>query len=146
MSLLTSLGLCWSIPHNLIRHFEEHLVNIASCFSRCFKEFEAVFLGKRLALLLGNNPVWEVCFVCNEHLSNSRAGMSFNLLEPIDDVAKSALFSAIVNQDYAHGTLVVCLRNCSEALLSGSVPHLQLNSLILHVDRLDLEVNAYIIT
>ena len=69
--------------------------------------------------------------------------MGFDLLKPIDDVAKGALLGAVVDENYAHGSFVVGLRNCSEALLSSSVPHLQLDALVLHIDGLDLEVDSY---
>ena len=69
--------------------------------------------------------------------------MCINLFEPIHNVSESARLSTIVNENDSHSTLVVGLRDCSETLLPGGVPHLQFNSLILHIDCFDLEVDAY---
>jgi hypothetical protein len=70
--------------------------------------------------------------------------MCLNLFEPILNVAKCAFFSAIVDEDDPHGALIVCLCDCSEALLARCVPNLQLDSLFLHIDGFDLEVDSYI--
>ena len=68
--------------------------------------------------------------------------MRLNLLKPVRDVAERGLLRAIVNEDDSHGAFVVRLRDCSEALLSGGVPHLELDALVLNVNCLDLEVDA----
>ena len=69
--------------------------------------------------------------------------MLFNLFQPVLDIVKGAFLSAIVDKDDTHCALVVCLRDSAEAFLASCVPHLKLDSLILHVDGLDLEVDAY---
>lgn len=68
--------------------------------------------------------------------------MRLNLLQPVGNVVKGDLLSAVVHQDDAHGSLIVRLGNCAEPLLTSSVPHLQLHSLVLHIDRLYLEVDS----
>ena len=143
MRLLIGLCLCGAVAHNLVRHFKEHFVNIAACLCRRLEEFEAVFLCQGLSALRGNNSVGQVCFVCDEHFGHSHTGVHINLLQPIGDVVKSAFFGAVVHQDDAHGALVVCLRDCAEPFLTCCVPNLKLYSLVLHVNRLDLEVNSY---
>ena len=95
-----------------------------------------------MALLRGDFSVWQVCFIRDEDLGHAWAGMGINLFEPVHDVSERAHLSAVVYQNDSHGAFVVGLRNCSEALLAGRVPNLQLHSLILHVDRLDFEVDA----
>jgi hypothetical protein len=65
-----------------------------------------------------------------------------NLLKPVGNVVESSLISAIVNQDNAHGSLVVSLGDCAEPLLSSCVPYLQLYSLVIDVNFLDFKVNA----
>ena len=69
--------------------------------------------------------------------------MHVNLLEPVLNVVESALLSAVVDEDDAHGAFVVGLCDRAEAFLSRSVPNLQLHALVLHVDRFDLKVNSY---
>ena len=68
--------------------------------------------------------------------------MLINLLGPVGYVVESSLISAIVNQDNAHGSLVVSLGDCAEPLLSSCVPYLQLDSLVIDVNFLDFKVNA----
>ena len=68
--------------------------------------------------------------------------MLINLLKPVGNVVESSLISAIVNQDNAHGSLVVSLGDCAEPLLSSCVPYLQLYSLVIDVNFLDFKVNA----
>jgi len=67
--------------------------------------------------------------------------MSLDLLEPVGDVVKGGLLGAIIDKNDAHGALVVRLRDCSETLLPCSVPHLEFDTLLLHVDSLDFEVD-----
>ena len=68
--------------------------------------------------------------------------MRLNLLEPVLDIVKCGLFGAVVDENDAHGALVIRLRDRAEALLPRRVPYLQLHSLILHINRLDLEVDS----
>ena len=50
--------------------------------------------------------------------------MCLYLLQPVLDVIKRALLGAIVNENDTHGALIVCLSDCSEALLPRGVPDL----------------------
>lgn len=69
--------------------------------------------------------------------------MLINLLEPVGNVVESSLISAIVDQDDAHGSLVVGLGDSAEPFLASCVPHLQLDPLLIDVNFLDFKVNAY---
>ena len=142
MCRILGLRLLRAVPHNLVGHFEEHFVNIAACLGRSLKELESVLLGEGLTALGRNDSVGQICFVCDEHLGDSLTGVRLNLLQPVADVVKRGLLRAVVHQNDAHRALVIRLRDRAEALLPGRVPHLQLHALVLHVDRLDLEVNA----
>jgi hypothetical protein len=70
--------------------------------------------------------------------------MGFNLLEPVADVVKGCLLSAIVNQNDPHRTFIVGLCNRAEALLTCSIPDLELHFLTVNVDRLYFKINAWI--
>ena len=68
--------------------------------------------------------------------------MRLNLLQPVRDIVKRALLCAVVHKNDAHSTLVVCLGDRPESLLPRCIPNLKLYSLILHVNRLDFEVDS----
>ena len=69
--------------------------------------------------------------------------MRLNLLQPVLDIVKCRLLGAIVDENDAHCALIICLSDCAEAFLPGSVPHLQLDALVLHINRLYLEVDTW---
>ena len=69
--------------------------------------------------------------------------MRLNLLQPVLDIVKCRLLGAIVDENDAHRTLVISLRNRAEAFLPRRVPYLQLDSLVLNVNRLYLEIDSY---
>ena len=69
--------------------------------------------------------------------------MRLNLLEPILDVVEGAFLATIVHEQNAHGTLIIGLCDRSEALLPCGVPHLQLHALVVHLDGLYPEIDAY---
>ena len=142
MRFLTRLGLCGPIPHDLVGYFKEHFVNIATRLGRSLEELEAVLLSKLLTALGRNDAIGQVCFVGDEDFGDTRASVRLDLLEPVRDIVKCGLLGAVVDEDDAHGALVVRLRDRAEALLSRRVPHLQLHSLVLHINRLDLEVDS----
>ena len=68
--------------------------------------------------------------------------MSLDLLQPVLDIVKGTLLSAVVDEDDTHGALIVSLCDCSETLLASCIPHLKLHPLVLHINRLNLEVNS----
>lgn len=70
--------------------------------------------------------------------------MLVNLLQPILDVIEGLLVSAVIDEDDAHGALVIGLGDSPEAFLPRCVPDLELHFLIVDVYLLDLEVNSYI--
>ena len=142
MRFLTCLGLCRSIPNDLVGHLKEHFVNIATRLGRTLEELQTVLLCELLAALRRNYAIGQVYFVSDEDFGDARAGVRLNLLEPVRDIVKCGLLGAVVDEDDAHGTFVIRLRDRAEALLSRSVPHLQLHSLVLHIYRFDLEVDS----
>jgi len=140
--VLASLCLLGAISHDLIRNFEEHLIDIAASFGRSFKEFEAELFSELLSLLFRDHSVWQIRFVGNQHLGHSTVCMCLDLFQPVLNIAESALFSAIIDQNNSHRTLVICLGDSTETLLASCVPYLQLDSLVLNINGLDLEVDS----
>ena len=142
MSLPTRLCLLWAFSHNLVCHFEEHLINVSSCLRRCLEELQSKLLCKCSTLLSRNYSVWQVNFVGDKHFGNTLTSMRVDLFQPILNVLERSLLRAIVYQNDAHCTLVVGLSDRSESLLACCVPYLQLDALVLHIYRLYFEVNA----
>ena len=68
--------------------------------------------------------------------------MLVNLFEPILDVVKCLLISAVVYQNDAHGSFVICLRDGSEALLARCVPHLHLDGLSIMLNLMCRKIHA----
>ena len=71
--------------------------------------------------------------------------MWLNLLEPISYIVESQLLCAVEDQKDAHGAFVVSLCDSSKSFLSSSIPHLQLYSLVVDWNRLNLEIDTYTI-
>lgn len=69
--------------------------------------------------------------------------MLINLLEPILDVVKGLLVSAVIDQDDSHSSLVISLSDSPESFLACCVPDLELHFLIIDINLLDLEVDSY---
>ena len=142
MRFLTCLGLSRPIPNDLVSHLKEHFVNIATRLGRSLEELQTVLLCELLAALRRNYAIGQVYFVSDEDFGDARAGVRFNLFEPIRDIVKCGLLGAVVDENDAHGALVIRLCDRAEAFLSRRVPYLQLHSLVLHINRLDLEVDS----
>jgi len=70
--------------------------------------------------------------------------MLVDLLEPVLNVVECLLVGAVVNEYYAHRAFVVGLSDRAESFLPSRVPHLQLDSLVLDIDLLYLEIDTYI--
>ena len=95
--LLACLCLLGTISNNLFGNLEEHFINIAACFGRCFKEFETVLLSQGLPLLGRYHSVRQIGFIGYQNLGHSAAGMLINLLQPVLDISEGCLFRAIVD-------------------------------------------------
>ena len=128
--------------HYLLCHVREKLVYIRARARGSFEKLEAVLTGELLAALCFYYSVGQVDFVGHENFHHVVAGVLLDLLEPICDIVKGDLFRAVVHQYDAHCALVVGLSYGAEALLAGGVPHLQFDSLAIHVDGFNLEVNS----
>lgn len=90
-----------------------------------------------------HHAVRSIALVRDEDLGHVGVGVLVDLLEPVGDVIEGLLVSAVVDQNDPHCTLVVGLSDRAETLLPGSVPHLQLHTLVIYIDLLYLEVDAY---
>ena len=121
----------------------EQLVDVEPSSRRGLEVPEAILLSELLALLVSDHSViFFVSLVGDEELGDIFGSVGLNLLDPVADVVEGVLIATVINQDDAHGALIVRLSDGSEPLLSCSVPHLKFDHLVVNVDRLDLEINA----
>lgn len=142
MRLLVGRCLGRSVLDNFTCNIEEEFINVDAVLGRGLEEGKPVGVSELLSLFRGNDSVRQVNLVGHQYFSNTLARMGVDLFQPIGDVVKSGFFSAVVDQDNAHGALVVGLGDGSEPLLAGSVPNLQLDPLIVDVDCLDFEIDS----
>ncbi len=68
--------------------------------------------------------------------------MLVNLFQPVRNIVKGLLVSAVIHKNDAHGSLIVGLGNSTESFLSGGIPNLQFDSLIVDIYFLNLEVDT----
>ena len=100
-------------------------------------------VGQLLALLLTDDSIWKVGFIGYEYFDYVFAGMGLDLFQPVLNIVVGVLLRAVIHEDDAHSSLVVCLGDGAEALLSRRVPHLQFHTLPLNIHRFYLKVNPY---
>ena len=133
------LGFC----HNFERHIFKHVLDICTCLCTCYIEFKVMLLGKLAALGLLYLLVWKVTFVSYKDSHNVCVSILINLLQPVADIRESLSLRRVINEYNSFSSLVVVSSDSLEAFLSGRVPKLHLYALILHLEHLDFEVDAY---
>lgn len=118
-------------------------IDIVASLGWGFKEQQSMVSCQLPASLGLYNLVRLIAFICNENLSDILVCMLINLFQPVLYIVESLLVGAIVNQYDTHRSLVISLGNSTEAFLASSVPHLQFNSLIIHIYFLYFEIDTY---
>ena len=68
--------------------------------------------------------------------------MLLDLRHPISDALEGAAIAHVVHEQYALRTAEIRRRDRAETLLARCVPYLQLDTLAIELNILDLEVNA----
>jgi hypothetical protein len=87
--------------------------------------------------------VTAIALVTHDNFTNSLRLWVRDLLEPVFDVLKSFSVSNGVDKCDTSSTLVVCLGDCLESLLSSCVPYLHLDLDVVDIDSFDFEVDSY---
>ena len=129
--------------HNFERNIFKHVLDVFTCFSTCNVEFKVMLLGKLAALSLLHLLVRQVTFVSYKDSHDVSVGILINLLEPVSDIRESLRLSRVIHEYHSFSSLVVVSSDSLEAFLAGRVPKLHLYTLILYLEHLDFEVNAY---
>ena len=96
-----------------------------------------------LPLLEGNlSSALKISLVADQDASDVILGIFFDLAHPGVHGGERVTVSDVVNHNDAVGALVVARRDGLEALLTSSIPDLQLANLVVDVDGANLEVDA----
>jgi hypothetical protein len=127
------------IDGNACESFDNHQVGLGTAF----KELNVVLVSQSLALFCGDSlVVTHISFVANQNLINTGSGVLLYVPNPVVDILETEFVTDIINQKDAHRATVIGGGDGSETFLSGGVPDLQLDSLAIQLNRLDLEINT----
>lgn len=86
-----------------------------------------------------------VRLITDEHFNDVLACVHLDLFEPVLQRLEGLAIIDSIGHDYSHRTLVIGLGDGFKALLAGCIPDLHSDLFAIHLNRLDLEVNAYVI-
>lgn len=128
----TSSGswLCLHSGLDLTSHCEEGLFDVGGSLCRSFEEFNAKAVSKLLSLFSGDYTLSsQIGLVTHEELVDILRSISVNFMQPLFHIVERLLVSDVVDDNDSMGTTVIRRSNGTEALLSGSIPDLQLDSL-----------------
>jgi hypothetical protein len=100
-------------------------------------------LGKFFSFLPGYlSFALQVYFVSNKDLAHIVVSKLVDFLHPLAHIFEGFTLGDVVDDDDAVGTSVVTRSQRPKSFLSSRVPDLQFNVLIIHLDRLYLEVDT----
>lgn len=102
-----------------------------------------MFLSKFPPSFCVYNPIRFIAFVSDEYLGDVDLCVLFNLPQPRLDIIKGVHIRAVVDQYDSHCPFVIGLCDRPKAFLAGCIPDLELYSLVVDVNFLDLEIYAY---
>jgi hypothetical protein len=120
---------------NLRSHGQKGLFDIGRCLGGGFQEFNPERVGKFLALLGSHDTLGgQIGLVADQELIDIFRSVSVNLVQPLLDVVEGFGVSNVVHDNDTVGAAVVRRGNRSEALLSGRVPNLQLDGLLVQIN------------
>ena len=124
-------------------HQGERLLDVLRVLGRSLQEANAVVVREFLALFGAHDTLaLQIALVADEDAGNVVAGVLLNLSHPVLNSAERIAAGDIVGDNNAVGTLVVAGSDGLEALLTGSVPNLQLDRLAVNLVVANLEVNT----
>ena len=69
--------------------------------------------------------------------------MLINLSKPVSHITIALFFRAVIAENDAIRTFVICLSDGSESFLAGGVPNLQFDILAAYRNVLNLEIDSY---
>ena len=122
----------------------EHLLHIDILLGAGLKELKTKIIGEPPAILSRYDPfVFQVTLVPHEDYLGIVPGIGFDLRSPVLHRGEGLLVGDVIHEQETHSSAIVGRGDCPVALLACCVPNLQLDPLVMSVDRLDLEVDAH---
>lgn len=126
---------------DLTSHCGKAVFNANVALSWCLKIGNTIMLRKFLSFFTAYfSLIGQVAFVSYEDFADIIIGKLFNFQHPLSDVFKCFPVCNIIYDNYTVGSSVVACCQCSESFLSGCVPYLQFDILIVHFYCLNFEV------
>ena len=124
------------------RHAHEGLAHIFAAQRRRLNEVDRVLDGEQLSLFLAYCAfLFQIALklfglsILNKYLKylipdkqflDPFRGMLLDIAQPVGDIFKTLFRGDVVNEENAHCAAIICGCNCTESLLPGCVPHLEL--------------------
>ena len=123
--------------------FEERVVDVGPILGTCLDYGDLwVLLLELLDLLVCHLYICIIIhFISEDHDFDVTARVFLNLVQPDWDAKKTFTVCQIEDDDYAIGTLVVCIRDRPIPLLSRRVPDLQLDRALIDLECAEAEVD-----
>ena len=106
---------------------------------------KALLLSKNLSILF-INCIFRILHVVlgpNDDLLHALTRMFIDLCEPGAQVLNALGVGAVIGEDHSISSLIISLRNSSEALLSRCIPHLKFNDHVVDFNLFAFKVYAY---
>jgi hypothetical protein len=117
-------------------------LNIAARFGADFFKEDLVLFSKLLALLLRNVSLFEIDLIGQKCNDNSVASLVLHVINPFLDAFEGVAISDVVDDNGDRSVSNVVRDESLEAFLSGRIPQLQTDGLVLEEDVLRNEVDS----
>lgn len=148
-SIVVILKFILKIVFDFLPQVVENVLNFLSTFGTNLQEIYHIFwcgvlFGQLLTLLVTHLPLTcvKIALIAHNNFLNVLFSFLLHLHNPFLQVDKRVFVVYCIHQHDACSTLVVCLCDVLISLLTGSVPNLKSDFLVVHLDRLDLEVDS----
>ena len=118
-------------------------MNIFAWFGTDFKKLHIMFFSQYISFFIGHLPfIFEITFGGYQDFAYILWRIVVNLFDPVCYVVERSTICDGIGQHNSCCTFVVCLRDISESLLTGSIPNLHFYSFIINIQHFYLEVDT----
>ncbi len=123
---------------DLACHCQESLFDIGRCLRRSLQEFNSKSISKLLTLFRRNDTLsLEIALITHKEFVHVFACIPVNFMKPLLDIIEGFIVSHVINDNDTVSPSVVGWGDGTEALLSSSVPNLELDCLSVKLNCAD---------